>query len=58
MSRSGNAWDIAAMESASPRSRLYGQKAKPRGPRDQARADVFDYIDEWVTFTSTIPQSV
>jgi putative transposase len=45
MSRSGNVWDNAAMESffSSLKTERIGRKAYHS--RDEARADVFDYIE-------------
>ena len=47
MSRSGNVWDNAAMESFF--SSLKTERTARRGyrTRDQARADVFDYIERF-----------
>jgi len=47
MSRSGNVWDNAAMESflSSRKTERIGQKMY--GTRDDARADVFDYIERF-----------
>jgi len=44
MSRSGNVWDNAAMERffSSPKTQGIGRKI--HRSRDEARADVFDYI--------------
>ena len=46
MSRSGNVWDNAAMESffSSLKTERIGRKVYRT--RDAARADVFDYIEE------------
>lgn len=47
MSRSGNCWDNAAMESffsSLKTERIRGQVYRTR---DQARADVFDYIERF-----------
>jgi putative transposase len=53
MSRSGNVWDNAAMESffSSLKTERIGRKADPT--RDAASADVFDYIER---FYNTIPR--
>ena len=47
MSRSGNVWDNAAMESffSSLKTERIGRKVHPS--RDAARADVFDYIERF-----------
>ena len=46
MSRSGNVWDNAAMESFFSSLKLERVYRKPRyRTRDEARADVFDYIE-------------
>jgi putative transposase len=47
MSRSGNVWDNAAMESffSSLKTERIGNKTYRT--RDQARADVFDYIERF-----------
>jgi putative transposase len=47
MSRSGNVWDNAAMESffSSLKTERIGKKVYRS--RDQARADVFDYIERF-----------
>jgi len=44
MSRSGNVWDNAAMESLFSSLRIEREKRKVYRTRDQAHADVFDYI--------------
>jgi putative transposase len=47
MSRSGNVWDNAAMESffSSPKTERTARKMYRT--RDEARADVFDYIERF-----------
>ena len=45
MSRSGNCWDNAAMESFFSSLKTERTAAKAYRTRDQARADVFDYIE-------------
>ena len=47
MSRSGNVWDNAAMESffSSLKTERVNRRAYPT--RDEARADVFDYIERF-----------
>ena len=48
MSRSGNVWDNAAMESFfSSLNTLSGLRAKCTRTRDDAKADVFDYIERF-----------
>lgn len=45
MSRSGNVWDNAAMESFFLLAERIGRKA--HRSRDEARADVFDHIERF-----------
>ena len=45
MSRSGNVWDNAAMESFFSSLKIERVARKTYRTRDQARADVFDYIE-------------
>jgi len=45
MSRSGNCWDNAAMESFFSSLKIERVRKKVYRSRDQARADVFDYIE-------------
>ena len=45
MSRSGNVWDNAAMESFFSSLKVERVARKIYRTRDQARADVFDYIE-------------
>lgn len=47
MSRSGNVWDNAAMEGffSSPKIERIGKKVYRT--RDEARADVFDYVERF-----------
>ncbi len=47
MSRSGNVWDNAAMESFFSSLKIERVKRKVYRTRDQARADVFDYIERF-----------
>lgn len=47
MSRSGNVWDNAAMESFFSSLKIERVKRKTYRTRDQARADVFDYIERF-----------
>ncbi|QXX76756.1 hypothetical protein MHY1_p00278 (plasmid) [Methylovirgula sp. HY1] len=47
MSRSGNCWDNAAMESFFSSLKTERTAAKVYRTRDQARADVFDYIERF-----------
>ena len=45
MSRSGNVWDNAAMESFFSSFKTEGTARQAYRTRDQAKADVFDYIE-------------
>lgn len=45
MSRSGNVWDNAAMESIFSSLKIERTSAKTYRTRNQAKADVFDYIE-------------
>ena len=45
MSRSGNVWDNAAMESFFSSMKTERTARKTYRTRDQAKADVFDYIE-------------
>jgi putative transposase len=47
MSRSGNVWDIAAMESFFSSLKTERTARQVYHTRDQARADVFDYIERF-----------
>ena len=47
MSRSGNCWDNAAMESFFSTMKTERTSRKVYQTRDQARADVFDYIERF-----------
>jgi putative transposase len=47
MSRSGNCWDNAAMESFFSSLKTGRVARKTYRTRDQARADVFDYIERF-----------
>ena len=47
MSRSGNVWDNAAMESFFSSLKIERVRGKVYRTRDQARADVFDYIERF-----------
>jgi len=47
MSRSGNVWDNAAMESFFSSLKTERTEGKTYRTRDEARADVFDYIDRF-----------
>jgi putative transposase len=47
MSRSGNIWDKAAMESFFSSLKTERTARKVYHTRDQARADVFDYIERF-----------
>src|SRR6266700_2313831 len=47
MSRSGNVWDNAAMESFFSSLKIERTARKTYQTRDEARADVFDYIERF-----------
>ena len=47
MSRAGNCWDNAAMESFFSSLKTERTARKTYGTRDQAKADVFDYIERF-----------
>ena len=47
MSRSGNVWDNAAMESFFSSLKIERTARKVYRSRDQAKADVFDYIERF-----------
>jgi putative transposase len=47
MSRSGNVWDNAAMESFFSSLKTERIRSKVYRTRDEARADVFDYIESF-----------
>jgi putative transposase len=47
MSRSGNVWDNAAMESFFSSLKTERAKRKTYRTRDEAKADVFDYIERF-----------
>ena len=47
MSRSGNVWDNAAMESFFSSLKIERTQRKVYRSRDQATADVFDYIERF-----------
>ena len=47
MSRSGNVWDNAAMESFFSSLKTERTVRKTYRTRDQAKADVFDYIERF-----------
>ncbi len=47
MSRSGNVWDNAAAKSFFSSLKIERLKRKVYGTRDQARADVFNYIERF-----------
>lgn len=47
MSRSGNVWDNAAMESFFSSHKTERTEGKPYRTRDEVRADVFDYIERF-----------
>ena len=47
MSRSGNCWDNAAMESFFSSLKIERVNGKIYRTRDEAKADVFDYIERF-----------
>src|SRR6202142_60896 len=47
MSRSGNVWDNAAMESFFSSLKTEGTEREMNRSRDEAKADVFDYIERF-----------
>ena len=47
MSRSGNVWDNAAMESFFSSLKTERTSSKTYRTRDEAKADVFDYIERF-----------
>jgi putative transposase len=47
MSRSGNCWDNSAMESFFSSMKTERTASKTYRTRDEARADVFDYIERF-----------
>jgi putative transposase len=51
MSRSGNVWDNAAMESFFSSLKTERTESKTYRTRDEARADVFDYIERFYNTT-------
>lgn len=51
MSRSGNVWDNAAMESLFSSLKTERTANKIYRTRDEARADVFDYIERFYNTT-------
>lgn len=51
MSRSGNVWDNAVAESFFSSLKIERAKRKVYRTRDQARADVFDYIERFYNLT-------
>ncbi|MFK4529322.1 transposase InsO family protein [Bradyrhizobium japonicum] len=57
MSRAGDVWDNAAMESFFSSLKTERPKAKPTGTRDEARADVFDYIERFYNRASVHPSA-
>jgi len=58
MSRSGNIWDNAAMESFISSLKTERTAGKTHRTRHEARADVFDYIERFynTSFDDRIPQ--
>ncbi len=51
MSRSGNVWDNAAMESCFSSLKTERTERKTYRTRNEARADVFDYIERFYNAT-------
>jgi putative transposase len=51
MSRSGNVWDNAVMESFFSTMKIERCNRKNYRTRDEARADVFDYIERFYNLT-------
>lgn len=47
MSRSGNVWDNSAMESFFSSLKTEGVHRKTYSTRDEAKADVFDYVERF-----------
>ena len=47
MSRAGNCWDNAATESFFASLKAERVARKTYRTRDQAKADVFDYVERW-----------
>ncbi len=54
MSRSGNCWDNAAMESFLSSLKIERIRRKTYRTRELARADVFDYIECFYTIPSGV----
>jgi putative transposase len=52
MSRSGNCWDNAVMESFFSTLKTERTSRKNYQSRDEARADVFDYIERFYNSSS------
>jgi putative transposase len=57
MSQSGNVWDNAAMESFFSSLKTERTERKTYRTRNEARADVFDYIDGSITPSGVIRRS-
>ena len=57
MSRSGNVWDNAAMESFFSSLKTERIERKTYRTRNEARADVFDYIERFYNATRVIRRS-
>ena len=55
MSRSGNVWDNAAMESFFSSLKTERTARKTYRTRDEAKADVFDYIERFYNRASQHP---
>jgi putative transposase len=51
MSRSGNVWDNSAMESFFSSMKTEGAARKVYRTRDEAKTDVFDYIETFYNST-------
>ena len=58
MSRSGNVWDNAAMESFFSSLKTERTARKLYRTRDEAKADVFDYIERSTIRNAGTPGSV
>jgi len=58
MSRSGNVWDNAAMESFFSSLKTERTGRKTYRTRDEAKADVFDYIERFYNSKRSTPGSV
>jgi putative transposase len=56
MSRAGNVWDNAAMESFFSSLKTERTAVKTYRTRDQAKADVFDYIERFIIQNGGTPR--